>query len=261
MKIDGSVALVTGASRGIGREIALALGRAGASVALVARNRTALEAVAAEIGAERTLALACDLADVAQCRAAVGQTLARFGRIDLLVNNAGVLSDRGFLHTDATDLARTVDLNLRAAVVLTRLAAEGMAVRRHGHVVNIASLAGVIGIPGEPTYSATKAAMRLFTSSLRLELGRYRIGLTDVVLGTVQTDMLDEVESNPGVRRFFDRGRRLRMLVDTPAADVAAAVVRAVERRQAVVVLPSRARYLVLPLQGMSRTIGRLMAR
>lgn len=261
VKVAGAVAVVTGASRGIGREVALALGLAGASVVLVARDRDALDAVATQIGADRSLVLVCDLADAAQVPGLVTQTLAHFGRIDILVNNAGVLSARGFLHTDVDQLARTVDVNLRAAVILTRLVAERMAVRRTGHIVNVTSLAGVIGIPGEPTYSATKAGMRLFTASLRLELGRYHISLTDLVLGTVTTGMLDEVESNPGVHRFFRRGRQTHLLVDTPAPVVAAAVVRAIEQRQAVVVLPTRARYLLLPLQGLARSAGRLLAR
>jgi short-subunit dehydrogenase len=260
VRLSGKVALVTGASRGIGREIALALGRSGASVALVARSRAALEGVAATIGADRALVAPADLSDLAQVRAAVEQTLNRFGRIDVLVNNAGMLSGIDFLQTEPETLARTVDVNFRAAVVLTRLAAAQMAAQRSGHIVNVASLAGVTGLPGEATYAGTKAALRLFTASLRLELAPHRIRLTDVVLGFIGTDMLSEVESNPRVAGMFNRARRLRMMVDTPSEDVAAAVVRAIERRQDVVVLPSRARYLYLPLQGMSRTIAQLLA-
>ena len=261
MRLNGRIALVTGASRGIGREIALALGRAGAVVALVARDRNQLDEVAVQIGGERSLVIVADLADLGQLRTVVDATIARFGRIDVLVNNAGIASSYDFLETDAEAVARTVDLNYRAPAVLTRLVAEGMSARRFGHVVNVASLAGVVGIPGEPTYSGTKAALRLFTSSLRPELAEHRIGLTDVVLGFVTTDMLDQAQANPRVRRFFERGRRLRMMVDTPPADVAAAVVRAIERRQHVVVLPTRARFLYMPLQGASRAIGQIVAR
>jgi short-subunit dehydrogenase len=261
MRLNGSVALVTGASRGIGREIALALARAGASVVLVGRDRAALDGVAGQIGDARSLVLAEDLAKVERLAGIRDAAQARFGRIDVLVNNAGVLSGRDFLETSPEQIAQTIDVNFRAAAVLTRLVAEGMAQRRSGHIVNVASLAGIVGLAGEPVYSGTKAALRLFSASLRLELGRCRIGVTDVVLGTISTGMLDEVESNPRVRRLFDRGRRLRLPADAPAADVAAAVVRAIERGQAVVVLPERARYLYLPLQGMSRTIGRWLAR
>lgn len=260
MKLAGRVALVTGASRGIGRETALALARRGAAVALVARGKEGLEAVAGLIGADRALVVAADLADVGQVRGAVTAARDRFGRIDVLVNNAGTLSDHDFLQTDPGLLARTVDVNFRAAVVLTRLVAEGMAARRSGHIVNVASLAGVGGLPGEATYAGTKAALRLFTASLRPELEPLGIGLTDVVLGFVSTEMLDAAETNPRVRGLFDRGRRLRLMVDTPPRRVAAAIAVAIEREQEVVVLPDRARLLYLPFQGLSRALLRVLA-
>jgi short-subunit dehydrogenase len=261
MDLNGKTAIVTGASRGIGKEVALALGRRGATVVLVARDVQALNVVADQIGTHRSLVVPADLTDLTQIAGVVERARARFGRIDVLVNNAGMLSRQDFLETSPEQIARTIDLNIRAAAVLTRLVAEGMAARRFGHIVNVASLAGVVGVPGEPVYSATKAALRLLTASLRLELGRCGIGLTDVVLGTVQTGLLEDVEANPRVRRLFDRGRRLQLLVDTPSGVVATAVVRAIERRQDVVVLPSRARLLYLPLQGAARTIVRWLAR
>jgi short-subunit dehydrogenase len=259
--LTGRVALVTGASRGIGREVALALARAGASLALVARDRAALELVAARIGADRALVLPADLIDLDALPGVVEATRARFGRVDILVNNAGQLSGQDFLETDPLELAGTVDLNFRAAVVMTRLVAAEMAARHRGHIVNVASLAGVTGLPGEPVYAGTKAALRLFTASVRDELRARGITLTDVVIGTTGTEMLEEAERNPRVHRLFSRGRRLRLLLDSPADDVAAAIVRAIEHRQAVVVLPSRARVLILPLQGLSRSIVRMLAR
>ncbi|MBI2761823.1 MAG: SDR family oxidoreductase [Chloroflexi bacterium] len=260
MKLQGKVALVTGASRGIGREVALALARGGASVALVARHRARLEEVAAQIESGRALAIPADLTDLDQLRNAYETSVGHYGRVDVLVNNAGMATGRDFIEAAPDDLARTVDLNFRAAVVLARLAAADMATRRSGHIVNVASVAAVSGLPGEATYAGTKAAMRLFTASLRPELGALGIHLTDVVLGFVGTDMLDQVEAHPRVSAIFNRARRLRMMVDTPAADVAEAIVRGIERRQEVVVLPSRARYLYLPAQGLSRTIARLLA-
>lgn len=260
MNLNGRVALVTGASRGIGREVALALARAGASVALVARDQAALETVAA-IGHERALVIAADLADAEAPSAIVAATLARFGRIEVLVNNAGIASGHDFLETGADLAARTVDVNFRAAVVLTRLAAAEMARRRRGHIVNLSSLAGVTGVSGEAVYAGTKAALRIFTASLRSELRPHGIRLTDVALGTIATDMLDEVESNPRVRRTFQRARRLGMLVDTPASTVADAIVAAVQRNQDVVVLPRRARFLALPLPGLSVSLLRLLSR
>lgn len=259
MRLNGRVALVTGASRGIGRALALALGHKGASLALVARDRERLDSLVRMIGAGRTLALPADLAHLGQARAVVDAALARFGRVDVLVNNAATFTDREFLLTDPDTLARTVDVNFRAAVVLTRLVAEGMAARRTGHIVNVSSLAGVSGLPGEATYAGTKAALRLFTASLRPELAPHGIALTDVVLGFVTTDMLAAADRSHRVGRLFARARRLHLMVDTPPETVAAAVVRAIERRQEVVVLPTRARYLYLPLQGVSRMIVRAL--
>lgn len=261
MRIEGKVALVTGASRGIGKEIALALGRKGASAALVARDRTVLEGVASAIGTDRTLVVPADLADVRQTQAAFESAIQRFGRIDILVNNAATFSERDFLDSDPESLTRTVDVNFRAAVLLTRLAGERMAAQRRGHIVNVASLAGVAGIPGESVYSGTKAALRLFTASLRPELRPHNIHLTDVVLGFISTDMLAAADGHPRVGKLFNRARRLKLMNDTPPADVAAAVVRAIERRQGVVILPTRARFLYMPLQGVSRTIVQLLAR
>lgn len=255
MRVNGRVALVTGASRGIGREIALALARRGAVLALVARDAAALEALARAIGPARAHVIPADLADPAQVAAAFTTAMDRFGRVDILVNNAGIAAGKDFLHTEAEALARIVDVNLRAAVLLTRLAAAQMAAHRSGHIVNVASLAGVTGLPGEAVYAATKAALRLFTASLRPELAPYRIRLTDVVLGFVPTDMLAHVETHPRVARLFARARRLHLMVDTPARTVAEAVANAVERDRETVVLPARAWLLFLPLQGLARTV------
>jgi short-subunit dehydrogenase len=261
MRIEGKVALVTGASRGIGREIALALGRRGASVVLVARDRAKLEGTASAIGADRTLVTPADLSDLGQTRAAFEAAIQRFGRVDILVNNAASFSDHDFLESDPETLTRTVDVNFRAAVLLTRLAGEKMAAQRRGHIVNVASLAGVAGIPGESVYSGTKAALRLFTASLRPEFRPHNIQLTDVVLGFISTDMLAAADEHPRVGKLFNRARRLKLMNDTPPADVAAAVVRAIERREGLVILPARARFLYMPLQGVSRTIVQLLAR
>lgn len=255
MKLRGKVALVTGASRGIGREIALALARRGATLALVARDAEALAALAQAVGPERAQVIPADLADPAQVWAAFAAAMDRFGRVDILVNNAGIAAGRDFLHTEPEELARIVDVNLRAPVLLTRLAAAQMAARRSGHIVNVASLAGVTGLPGEAVYAATKAALRLFTASLRPELAPYGVRLTDVTLGFVPTDMLAQVEAHPRVERLFARARRLGLMVDTPALTVARAVVRAIEQERETVVLPSRAWLLFLPLQGLARTV------
>ncbi|MGI8553095.1 MAG: SDR family NAD(P)-dependent oxidoreductase, partial [Dehalococcoidia bacterium] len=260
MRLQGKVALVTGASRGIGREVALALGRAGVSVALLARDRRRLDEVAATLGPKCSLVVPADLADIDQVQAAFRKVIEHFGRIDVLVNNAGLADSHEFLQMDVPALAEIVDVNYRASVVLTRLAAERMAAQRAGHIVNVASLAGISGVSGAATYAGTKAALRLFTASLRLELGSRGIHLTDVVLGFVETDMLSGIETNPRVAGMFRRTRRLHLMIDMPAEQIGAAIVRSIERQQDVLVLPERSRYLLLPFQGMARTISRLLS-
>lgn len=255
MRISGSVALVTGASRGIGKETARALAAGGASLALVARNKEQLEELVKEFGTDRAVAISADLSDIDQCVSAFQAAMDRFGRVDILVNNAGIADPGDLLAVPVEHLARVVDVNYRAAVVLTRLAAEQMAKQREGHIVNVASLAGVAGIPGASVYAGTKAALRLFTSSLRQEMREQGIHLTEVVPGFISTDMLAQVESNPRVDQMFNRARRLRMMTDTPAPVVARAIVHAIEARRAVVVIPRYARPMFLPLQGLSRQI------
>lgn len=261
MKLSGNVAVVTGASRGIGREVALELGREGVKLALLARNAGQLDALAATIGRDQCLVTPVDLAEPAAAERAFQQVLSHWGRVDILVNNAAVTDSGDFLTTSVEDIARVADLNYRAAVVLARLAAEDMARRGRGHIVNVASLAGVSGVPGAAVYAGTKAALRLLTSSLRPELRAHGITLTDVVLGFVETDMLDQAEDNPRVERFFRRARQLRLMVDTPAPVVGRAIVRAIERQQEVVVLPTRSRYLTLPLQGITRLLPAILSR
>ncbi len=253
MRISGSVAMVTGASRGIGKETARALAAGGAAVALVARNQEHLESLVAELRPGRACAIPADLTDTRQCRIAFETAINRFGRVDILVNNAGMADGGDLLTQPVEDLARIVDVNFRAPVVLTRLAAERMAAQGGGHIVNVSSLAGVTGIPGAATYAGTKAALRLFTSSLRVELNEQGIYLTDVVLGFVKTGMLEQVENSSRVGTLFNRARRLRLMHDTPAPVVARAIVDAIEARQTVVVIPGYARLLYLPLQGLSR--------
>ena len=259
MNLNGKVVLITGASRGLGRTIARTIARRPVSLALVARSERGLQEVAASIGPERTLTIAADLTRMEDIRTAFDATMARFGRIDVLINNAGMSNGTDFLHTSTEALAQTVDLNLRATVVMTRLVAEVMARQRSGHILSVSSLAGVAGMPGEATYSGTKSALRLFTASLRKELAPHGIRLTDLTIGPMSTELLDTLESNRYVRGMFANGRRFGFFVDLQPDRVAKAAVRAIEREDDVVVLPTRARLFFLPFQGLTRTVSQLL--
>jgi short-subunit dehydrogenase len=259
MNLNGKVVLITGASRGLGSYIARAIARRRVQLALIARSQPGLDEVARSVGPERTLTVAADLTRMEEIHTAFDATMERFGRIDVLINNAGMTNGTDFLHTSPEALAQTVDLNLRATVVMTRLVAEVMARQHAGHILSVSSLAGVASMPGEATYSATKSALRLFTASLRKELVSQGIRLTDLTIGPMSTELLDTLESNRYVHGMFANGRRFGFFADLEPERVARAAVRGIEREEDVVVLPRRARYFFLPFQGLTRTVSQWM--
>lgn len=183
MRISGSVVLITGASEGIGAACAQEFRARGARVALVARSREKLEAVAAG----DALVISGDLLEPAFRRACVEQTIARFGRVDILINNAGV----GLYEPAATapiDQARALwELNFWAALELTQLAVADMRTRRSGAIVNIGSIAGKMTLPWFTLYSASKYALGSLTDGLRMELRRDGIHAMLVCPGYVKT--------------------------------------------------------------------------
>lgn len=188
------VIVITGASDGIGAELARQLARAhGAQVALVlaARNAPALEAVAQQchaLGAQ-TLVLPTDVSDPAQCRALIAAAVDRFGRLDTLVNNAGVSAQA--LFADVTDLAWYEDLmrvNLWGSVWCTHAALAHLKAAR-GRVVAVSSLAGLVGVPGRTAYSASKFAMTGFFEALRAELKGAGVSVTTAYPGVVATQI------------------------------------------------------------------------
>jgi short-subunit dehydrogenase len=225
------VALVTGASRGIGPHIARALAREGAALALLARRAGDLEQVAAalrETGA-RVLALPADVTAGDARRAALARLEAELGPLDVLVNNAGVESEGPFADLDADTIARTIRLNVEAPIQLTREVLPGMLARGRGHVVQIASLAGRKGPPYDALYSGTKAAIIEWTNALRIELRGTGVGLSSVLPSYVT-----------GEGMFARFGVKPPALVGscTPQ-QVAAAVVRAIRRDKAEIIVNS----------------------
>jgi 3-oxoacyl-[acyl-carrier protein] reductase len=221
MDLGGASVLVTGASRGIGRAVALALASAGAKVAIVARTTRALEAVAAEITAAggQALAIAGDLCDPSLPDLVVKQAVAAHGRLQILVNNAGTLILGNV--ADTTDRAwdRMVGLNLTAPFRLTRAALPHLC-NGGGHVVMISSLAGTNPVEGMAPYCATKAALEHFASGLTLEVRDQGVRVTVVAPGSVDTGFSD----------MPHRGDTTWML---KSEDVAAAVVDLLRGREA----------------------------
>ena len=185
------VALVTGASRGIGRAIALALAGDGRHVVLVARNAGKLEAVRAEIQAAGHAASAapCDLTDQAAVEGLIEDTAKQHGRLDVLVNNAGITRDNLLLRMSDAEFDEVIATNLRSVFVACRAAARPMMRGKWGRIVNLASVAGLAGNKGQANYAAAKSGLLGFTKSLAKELAAKNITANVVAPGFIETDM------------------------------------------------------------------------
>ena len=193
--LDGKSALVTGASRGIGRAIAVELAGAGASVVVGYRSGgEEADAVAAEIGpADQARGFACDVADPASIVALVEETERAFGSVDILVNNAGLTRDTLIARMSDEDWRSVIDTNLGGVFNTCRAVVRGMMRRRSGAIVNVSSIVGLRGNPGQTNYSASKAGIIGFTKSLARELGSRGVRANVVAPGYVSTRLTDAI--------------------------------------------------------------------
>jgi gluconate 5-dehydrogenase len=202
--LEGRVALVTGASRGLGFEMAKALAEHGAHVVLNSRRRDELEARAAEL-AEAGLAAgvaAFDVADGAACRAAVAEVEARHGHLDILVNNAGVIPRTPLLDYSDEDWQASLDVNLTAAFRLSRAAAKGMVQRGWGRIIATGSVMSFVVRPTIPGYTATKHALAGLTKALAVELGPKGVNCNAICPGYFETELNMAIRDN---RPLYDR--------------------------------------------------------
>jgi 3-oxoacyl-[acyl-carrier protein] reductase len=190
MQWNGAVAVVTGGSRGIGREVAKQAAQKGARVGLVARNVDDLNAELTEIGGRGAVATA-DVADQAQTEQAMARLAAELGPVDILVNNAGIGSYGRVSDLPVEEFERVMRVNYFSCVYATKAVLPSMLERRRGHIVNVASIAGRIGPPMEAAYAASKFAMVGFTESLAFEVAPHGIGVSMVNPGPVQTEFFD----------------------------------------------------------------------
>ncbi len=194
------VALVTGASRGIGRAIALELAAAGAEVVVnYAASAAAAEAVVETITAAggRAYALAADVSVEEQVDALVKTVLERSGRLDVLVNNAGITRDGLLLRMKTSDWQSVIDLNLTGVFLCTRAVSRSMLKARSGRIINITSVVGLVGNPGQANYSAAKAGVIGFTRSTAAEFASRGITVNAVAPGFIATDMTSELNQEP----------------------------------------------------------------
>jgi 3-oxoacyl-[acyl-carrier protein] reductase len=191
--IQGRVAVVTGASRGIGRSIALLLAASGARVVLSARNSEALQEVVMQIrdGGGEAIAVAGDVAVGADADNLMEAADKAFGGVDILVNNAGVTRDGLLLRMKEEDWDTVLDTNLKGAFLCTRAAAKIMSKKRYGRIINISSVVGEMGNPGQANYCASKAGLLGLTKSVAKELARRNVTVNAVTPGFILTDMTE----------------------------------------------------------------------
>jgi 3-oxoacyl-[acyl-carrier protein] reductase len=191
LRSDGKVAVVTGASRGIGREIAVALAEAGAMVICAARDQAKLEAVVAEITAAggQASAQVVDVSSRESIEALVSSTLTAHGRIDILVNNAGITRDNLLLRMKAAEWDEVIATNLTSVFIATQAVMKPMLKQRSGSIVNIGSVVGITGNGGQANYAAAKAGLIGFSKSVAREVASRGIRVNVVTPGFIDTDM------------------------------------------------------------------------
>ncbi len=223
-RLQGQVALVTGASSGIGEATALALAAEGAKVALAARRVDRLEGLArriAESGGE-ALALACDVADAEQVGRTVQAVQEKWGRLDILVNNAGISVLGPILGADTEEWRRVFDINVLGLMYATHAALPLMKEQGGGHVINMSSLLGRIAVAGSGVYAATKWAVGAFSEALRQEAVAYKVRVTIIEPGLTDTEINDHI-TDEGTKAMLDSYTGSMQTLD--ASDIAAAIV------------------------------------
>ncbi|MCS7190620.1 MAG: 3-oxoacyl-[acyl-carrier-protein] reductase [Fimbriimonadales bacterium] len=191
ISLEGRVALVTGAGRGIGRAVALALAQAGAQVAVLSRTETNAQetAHAIEQAGGQAIAFSGDVADTATVENSVDQILKYWERLDIVVNNAGITRDTLLLRMKDEDWDAVLQTNLRGAFLCSRAALKPMMRQRWGRIVNISSVVGLTGNAGQANYAASKAALIAFTKTVALEMGSRNITCNAIAPGLIETDM------------------------------------------------------------------------
>ncbi|HUY12029.1 MAG TPA: glucose 1-dehydrogenase [Terriglobia bacterium] len=200
--LNGQAALVTGAARGLGRAIALALAHVGADVALGLRDVATGEGLAREIEAlgRKALPLQMDMNRMEQIGAAVEETVARWGRIDILVNNAGVAPGNFAENVREDDFDWTLRVNLKGTFFASQAAGRVMIRQKHGRIINLGSQAGFVALPEESVYCMTKAAISHLTKCLAVEWGRHNITVNAVAPTFIHTPGTEEALANPAFR-------------------------------------------------------------
>lgn len=206
MRLKGKVALVTGSSRGVGRAIALAYAREGASVVI---NYTANQAAGEEVitaikeMGEKAVLVKADVSKTADAEALVQKGIDEFGGIDILVNNAGLSRPAMLLKMTEDQWDQVVDIHLKGAFLCSQFAARHMKEQNKGKIINVTSVAGIVGTVGQINYSAAKGGLLSFTKSAARELARYNVCVNVICLGIVATDMTEKIRTDEKLKEIY----------------------------------------------------------
>jgi NAD(P)-dependent dehydrogenase (short-subunit alcohol dehydrogenase family) len=243
------VALITGGSRGLGFEIARLISRQGGKVAILARDANELRHATAELrtGGGEALAVRCDLLDREQIQSVVRQTVERFGRIDILINNAGIIEIGPLEHMCLEDFDRAMRLHFWAPFMLIMQVVPHMQANGGGRIVNISSIGGRIAVPHMAPYSASKFALTGFSDAIRAELSRDNILVTTVTPGMMRTgsQVHAKFKGNYSAEyRWFSLSNRLP-LASISVERAARKIVAACRRGKPALVMPWTARFLI----------------
>ncbi len=208
MRLDGKKAVVTGGGRGVGRAVSLAFGREGADLIInYLRNEAAAEEVVSEVKemGHDALAVKADVAVKEDAERIIAACLDRFGRIDILVNNAGI-SNPAMLHKMTEEQwDEVVDIHLKGAFLCTQAASRHFMEQSYGKIINVTSVAGMVGTTGQINYAAAKGGLISFTKSCARELARYHVTANVISLGIVLTDMTKKLQEDPKLQEIYMR--------------------------------------------------------
>ena len=230
---EGKVAIVTGASLGIGRATALALAEQGACLALASRNSQALSALVEELKrrGKQVLVVATDVTQQDQVEALVREVVAQWGRVDILVSNAGEYIRAPIMELDPATIQRSLNINFFGGVYCVKAVMPPMLAQKSGHIVFVPSMDGKIGLPQDAPYVSAKFALTGFCEVLRQEVRDKGISVTNVLPGRVDTPMIEDL-------RFSWISPKL------PPESVATAILNGIRKRQPIVILPAGAKLL-----------------
>jgi 3-oxoacyl-[acyl-carrier protein] reductase len=208
MRLEGKKGVVTGGGRGVGRSVSLAFGREGADLVInYARNEEAAQEVVSELeGMGRdAVAVKADVALKEDAERLIGACLDRFGSIDILVNNAGISKPAMLQKMTEEQWDEVVDIHLKGAFLCTQAASPHFMEQNYGKIINVTSVAGIVGTTGQINYAAAKGGLISFTKSCARELARYHVTANVISLGIVLTDMTRKLQEDPKLREIYMR--------------------------------------------------------